>query len=285
MPPTNWTDRRLQKLFQRYRTRYWPRRRRLLRYRVAFGELANVMGECRYADRLIVINLPCHRSDRELRSTLLHEMCHAVAGPGTRHNSPFFEQLEHLLSQGAPIAVGFPENPEGGSVASIPARFVRCRRLFQPVADRRQRSVARQFRQRGHKLHQVAVGEIADEFHQAASAEWKWREALAVIGRQYGFLDIDWRPLPFAEKFLPELRRAYRRGRASIREERALERLFQLTTHQWASVKGLPLDDAARRLSVSISTLRGYLRTVNDEQRISIPPMPRAGSNLMKSKR
>ena len=222
------------------------------------------MGECRDADRVIRVDVRHHRSDRALRSTLLHEMCHAVAGSGTRHNSPFFAQLEHLLSRRAPIGLGFPENPEGRAVASIPARFVCCRRLYKTTFDREQRRLDRLLRR--HRSPALTVEDIIDEFYEAANEGMTWRDTVAELGRRYRFLDIDGRPLPIVANLLPKLRRAHHRGHEHARVEQANRKLFALSPERWASAKSLSVDEAARRLGVPRSVLRSFIRIFRNEQ-------------------
>lgn len=49
-----------------------------------------------------------HWSDRQIRSTLLHELCHAAAEPCSRgHDIYFFLEVEKLLAAGAPIRMDF----------------------------------------------------------------------------------------------------------------------------------------------------------------------------------
>ena len=60
MPRSTWTNKRLQRLFQRYRLRYWPRSRRLQRYQVTFTELDDYFGQCDTRQRLIELDLRRH---------------------------------------------------------------------------------------------------------------------------------------------------------------------------------------------------------------------------------
>ena len=236
------------------------------------------MGQCHLKRPLIEIDLQRHPSDRELRSTILHEMCHAVAGQNSKgHDSLFFVQLEHLLRERAPITVGFPENPEGGSIASVPTRFVRCRRLLKPLYERQQRAFERRMGTRLSKSRKITGEDIAGRFYLAAfENNVKWQDALQVIGREYSFLDIDGRPMPFAEERVPELRKAHRRGRADARVEEAERRLFRLTQEEWASINGLSYDEAARRLEVPATVLRTYVRTLNQRKEVDIPPVSKS---------
>src|ERR1700674_2334478 len=99
VPPSAWTAARLARLFDRYRQRYWPTSRRLKTYRVETTSLeGKAYGQCDCKARVLYVDLSLHRSDRELRATVLHEMIHAVVGRGG-HHAPFWTQLEYLLSQ------------------------------------------------------------------------------------------------------------------------------------------------------------------------------------------
>ena len=257
MPRSTWTDKRLQRLFQRYRLRYWPRSRRLQRYQVTFAELDDYFGQCDTRQRLIELDLRRHPSDRELRATVLHEMCHAVAGPASKgHDSLFFAQLEYLLSEQAPISVGFPENPEGRTLAAIPAKFALCRRLFEPVYEGRRRKLERVLSGLGGEPHNTSKDEIAERFSQAGCNDLNWREALLVIGKEYGFLDIDGRPFPEFERLLPSFQKAHRQGRNERRIEELNQRFDEVSQEQWESVAGLTYSEAGKRLGIPVRALR-----------------------------
>ena len=138
---STWTSLRLGRLFERYRVRYWPRSRRLRHYTIAATSLKEAYGECDYAARVLWIDVAIHRSDREVRATVLHEMAHAVVGRGG-HRARFWAQLEYLLSRRAPVTIAFPElGEQSGHLGVIPRRFRRCRRLFRPVYERWQREL------------------------------------------------------------------------------------------------------------------------------------------------
>jgi predicted SprT family Zn-dependent metalloprotease len=89
----------------------------------------------------IKIDVARHRSDRELRSTLLHEMCHVAAHRkgGRGHDVKFFEQLEQLLRKKAPITI---EDPEAGKARVqselVPARFPLLKRKMDRIAAKEQ---------------------------------------------------------------------------------------------------------------------------------------------------
>jgi hypothetical protein len=64
----------------------------------------------------------CSKDDRDIRSTLLHEMAHASPRPEKlSHSYNFWRELEMLLEQDAPIKIDFPEtgrHPLAGNVVS-----------------------------------------------------------------------------------------------------------------------------------------------------------------------
>src|ERR1035441_7340506 len=91
---TAWTEQRLRDIFARYSGKYW--RGRLPVYRLVIRAMPNTMGMCDWKRKVITIDVEQHKSDREVRSTLLHEMAHAAAFiRGSReHDLKFFAQLE-----------------------------------------------------------------------------------------------------------------------------------------------------------------------------------------------
>ena len=120
---------RLCRLFDRYNRLYW--REKLSDCDVTCVHLKSSMGRYDPLTRTIMIDIAKHRSARELRSTLLHEMCHAAAHQrgGQGHGEKFFEQLEHLLRKKAPISIADPEAGKAHIRAElVPARFAMLRR-------------------------------------------------------------------------------------------------------------------------------------------------------------
>lgn len=225
MALTTWTDDRLARLFARYRRKYWPTSRRLRRYSIRVAALDHYCGQCEYDTRTLLIDPAAHPSDRELRATVLHEMIHAVVGMGG-HHAPFWTQLEYLLARGAPVTVSFPELGERGShLCIIPARFRRCRRLFRPAYERRQRALAR--------IPVEAVGaltpaDLEQEAEDAAAGGGPWRGLWAYMARTYGFVDLDGRTLPFAQKYRAALRRGYQRGRRFYLQNERTRAFFEV---------------------------------------------------------
>ena len=92
MTRKRWTDTRLQKLFEYYNRRFWNGK--LPRFTVIRVSDQEYKVYISFKEKLIRVSTN-GRSDRDIRSTVLHEMAHlATRRPG--HDSKFFEQLEDL---------------------------------------------------------------------------------------------------------------------------------------------------------------------------------------------
>ena len=186
-----WTISRLEALKEQYRAEYWPRSRRLATYRVVTQDEDGAFGWIDYDQKILVVNVNAHKSDRDVRATLLHEMVHCVVGRGG-HGTPFWAQLEYLLKAGAPITVGFPELGEMGDwIDIIPRRFVRCRRLFRPAYKARQKEIAKMFARLSTTT--ITPADMATECYDMALDGLKWRAIWAHQCRTWGFEDMDGR--------------------------------------------------------------------------------------------
>jgi hypothetical protein len=88
------TEERLQGMFERYNRKYW--KGQLPAYRLAISVMPDAVGRCNWRRKVITINVEAHKSDREIRSTVLHEMAHAAASiRGSHgHDPEFFAQVE-----------------------------------------------------------------------------------------------------------------------------------------------------------------------------------------------
>src|SRR5262249_55425976 len=183
----------------------------------------HALGWCEYDARVLTVDVS-EQSDRDVRSTLLHEMIHAVVGR-IGHDARFWAQLEYLLAERAPITIGFPELGESGSLLSvIPRRFRRCHRLFRPVEARYQRRLEAQFRDvEGFTL---TCDLMEQECRDAALEGVAWKVLWRYQGRQYGFIDMDGRVLSWGQKYYQAARRGYVRGRRFRREDAALRARF-----------------------------------------------------------
>src|ERR1051326_1090404 len=104
-----WQQARLRRELAYFWNRYWLGR--TLDYEISdafFKKETRASASCYATARQILIDLTQHRSDRSVRSSLLHELCHAAAGPRSRgHDIYFFREVERLLAAGAPIRIDF----------------------------------------------------------------------------------------------------------------------------------------------------------------------------------
>lgn len=225
MPTSLWTETRVARLFERYRCRYWPASRRLLKFHVQASSLGGFLGRCEIKDHVLLIDVSRHSSDRAVRATLLHEMVHAVVGGC--HNASFWMQLEYLLKCGAPITVGFPELGERGEhLCIIPSRFRRCRRMFRFVYKRRQREISRMLVTGPDHVYTYKTLEVECEDQAINGASW--RVIWAHHARLWGFVDLDDRLLPWARAWRAAARRGFVRGRRFYLSEERHRAAFAL---------------------------------------------------------
>jgi hypothetical protein len=220
---SGWTTDRLSRLYERYRRRYWPRARRLRRFRIQVSELDDAWGQCEYETNTLHVDVR-GQSDRHVRSTVLHEMIHAVVGRGG-HAAPFWTQLEHLLKGKAPITVDFPELGERGEqLCVIPRRFRRARRRFAVAYDRRVRAIER--RCMSSQTWRYTYGDMENQCEDAAALDGaSWSPIWQHQAHTWGFVDLDGRLLPSAKPWRDAARRGGSRGRAFYREAQRAEAL------------------------------------------------------------
>ena len=100
-------------------------------------------------------------------------------------------------------------------------KIPRCRKQFARIYARRNREIQRQAESGGLAVRHVDKGDVAAAFYDAAREGVSWKSALLVIGTEYLMLDIDNQPLPWARQWLPECRKAHRRGLKRAAENRA----------------------------------------------------------------
>ena len=117
--------------------------------------MSDARGFCIPERKIIAVDPDQHRSDNEVRGTILHEMAHAAADiRGSRgHDLTFFTELERLLQQGAPISV---DTAEAGKVyiyiiiyiyiysGLVPSRFTLLKRKIDRIEAHRVKGVERQ---------------------------------------------------------------------------------------------------------------------------------------------
>ena len=220
---STWTDARLTRLVERYRNLYWPRSRRLRRYRIQRSELLEgAQGRCDATNHVLHVNVLAHVSDPEVRATVLHEMIHAVvdtADHAQGHGASFWTQLERLLVCRAPVTVGFPELGESGSHPGIiPVRFRHCRRLFRRTHERHQQDLKRTFKDK--TIIGILPRDTESASHDAALEGLTWSAIWQHLAHEHGFIDLDGRLLPWARKHRVAARAGYLRGRQFFLEEK-----------------------------------------------------------------
>jgi len=235
---TVWTQDRLERLFHRYDRLYFGGR--LSNFSVLICDLRekNAVGRCERSKHKIYIDVDEHRKDREIRSTLLHEMCHAASTHG--HGHEFFAQIENLLSRKAPITIS---SPEAGAVAKVyenivPPRFPLARRAMLKAEAKRIRELNKKFPPGAVPIEDV--GDLTRQFEEDAAELEKWKYALVGVAGPFGLVDDSGRPLTkWAKQMFPKWKRAYRRGRTRALDAHKLARLFDLKKELRAVVERL----------------------------------------------
>ena len=222
---TIWTAKRLERLYARYNCHFW--KGRLPHIPVRIAQMDGLQGLYEEKPQRITLDIKEHKSDREVRGTLLHEMAHAAAGEEASeiHGSKFWSQIEHLLRQNAPITVGFPETPDLRILKdAIPRRFPLACGMVNKAHERHQQEVekqARKLRKRGFADRYVRDEDIVQHFRDAA-VTLTWSSALPEVGLEYGLIDVA--PAnKWSLDIIAKGRSAHRRARAQVLAERRLE--------------------------------------------------------------
>jgi hypothetical protein len=142
------------------------------------------MGQCDWVWKVIKIDVDQHKSDREVRSTLLHEMAHAAACicGSCGHDLKFFAEVENLLRLRGPIAIDIPE-AGGVRILSnlVPSRFPLLKRKIDRLQTRRNRSLNKPIAERNLHAPLVSDHDILGDFEQAAT-ELTWKRASSRLG-------------------------------------------------------------------------------------------------------
>lgn len=218
---TAWTEERIRSLFLRYNRRYW--RGQLPDYRLVIAAMPDALGLCDAKRKVITIDADQHKSDRELRGTILHEMAHAAAFiRGSRgHDLKFFAQLENLLRLRAPIAI---DTPEAGGVRVyanlVPSRFPLLKRKIDLAETRRSMTLENFFAERNLPTRLITDEDILRDFESAAW-EVTWKPALIQIGLENGLIDETGRPVNRrANRLLQSGKRRYARARRDYLEDK-----------------------------------------------------------------
>lgn len=225
---TTWSEERVRSAFARYNRRYW--RGRLPHCRLVIEAMPGTMGPCDWARKVIKIDVDQHKSDREVRSTLLHEMAHAAAFiRGSRgHDFKLFAEVEDLLRLRAPIAI---DTPEAGSIRIlsdlVPSRFPLLKRKIDRLQTRRDRALNRLIAERNLPVRTVTDDDILGEFEQAAT-ELTWKQAVIVVGIYNGLADETGRPSTRrSRRLLNEAKRRHARSRRNYLQLKKDDRNFQ----------------------------------------------------------
>lgn len=219
-----WTEERLQGMFERYNRKYW--KGQLPAYRLAISVMPDAVGRCNWRRKVITINVEAHKSDREIRSTVLHEMAHAAAfARGSRgHDPKFFAQVEKLLRVRAPIAI---DTPEAGGVRIlanlVPSRFPLLKRKIDQLEARRGNAVEKYAAKHNLAMHLITDDDILRRFEDAAM-ELTWKQALMVVGLENGLVDETGRPLTArSRRILDKAKPKYTRARREFLQYRNAE--------------------------------------------------------------
>ena len=222
---SHWNDERLRNLFERYNRIYW--RGKLSGYRVVRAALSeeNCRGNCNWRKKIIRIDTDQLESDRNVRSTLLHEMCHGAARErrvGLGHGVRFFAQMERLIGRGAPVTVGGSEAGHARILANvIPKRFPLLRAKVERIESRRQRELIKVAHEKGIKAYTITDDMIVRDFEDAQACSLPWRTALICIGLEHGLTDDTGRPVN------AWARRVVRRGKVAHRRARRAQLQYE----------------------------------------------------------
>ena len=196
MATTKWTQNRLTKLFRRYNKKYWDSS--LGEWTIIIKTLKGHVGFCADKEREIWIDVAQHMTDLQVRHTLIHEMAHAADKTGSQiaHGYGFWEQIERLLEQGAPLNVSFPEMPgHTFPLSAVPRKFPLCRAAAERLEKARARQIERITRRKKLDVCEISDEEIIERFACEDAALLKWREVLWYVGTENGLIDVEGKPV------------------------------------------------------------------------------------------
>ena len=223
-----WTEKRLQDIFEHYNRKYWQGR--LPAYRLVIATMPDAMGLCESKRKVITIDVERHKSDREVRSTVLHEMAHAAADiRGSRgHDPKFFAQVEKLLHLRAPIAIDIPEAGGVRILANlVPSRFPLFKRKIDRLEARRSSAIEKRIVERNLQARLITDDDILRRFEDAAM-ELTWKQAVIAVGLEYGMVDETGRPLTRrSRRVLDGAKRRHARARRNQLQLMKADRDFQ----------------------------------------------------------
>lgn len=227
MRKTAWSQKRLERLFHRYNRRFWAEK--LKGYSITITKLHGPLGKCDDTKKRILVDSEAHHSDKDIRSTLLHEMAHAAAGLGSlTHGSHFWEQIERLLQKGAPIRVSSSEAGGLNLVPGVvPAKFPLARKALQKARIMEERMM-RHIKKQGEFGGEFDIDEdyIIGRFIDAAMSPkiGSPEEASLVIGGELGLINIDGKPVDsWAARALAKGKKVYERQRPLLKHRSVLK--------------------------------------------------------------
>jgi hypothetical protein len=141
---TGWSSTRLPRLFERYNQKFWAGRIR--NFTAAAKRLDGPLGFCDSRAGEITIDVEAHHTDREVRSTVLHEMAHAAAGRcRIAQGYKFWAEIEGLLRMGVPIDVTNSEAPGLRILAgAVPRRFPLAQLAVESIERARVKELEKQ---------------------------------------------------------------------------------------------------------------------------------------------
>jgi len=229
----SWTSARLKKLFNYYNKKYWKGSLEDAHV-IRNDKLAAAYGICYYEENRIEINVKVMKSDKGVRSTLLHEMCHLKAGNESGrngcHDSMFFAQVETLLRKNAPIEVGTPENPNDSGPLAIPAQYRLCRAAMKKESRRKQSELQKRIKKGEISNFVDGLKLILERFELLPCdiPDATWKDAVILIGKECHFLDIDDNPLPWMKPHLKVAKKKFEEARRNIKLEHVMRDRFPI---------------------------------------------------------
>jgi len=217
-----WTERRLQRLYQRYNRRYW--RGELCSFKVEIEACRRSRGFTHHLTRRIVVDVDGPWLDDDIRLTLLHEMVHVAVPDSPSHGLGFWLEVDRLLQKGAPAELVLPISPWFRAILGTqasPTQLYYCKRAVRKVEAARKR--LRQWEEQSdlEGKHRKIIAQF-----RTLAPEATWTRALARIGQRTDLVDEYGKPrggpkakvLALVKKRFQEERRwQLRRQRRSFR--------------------------------------------------------------------
>jgi len=253
--PAGWTEKRLRRLFNHYNQRFWGGRLPSYSVRLVSDKSISWVGECKRADRCISIN-HTFQSPAEIRSTLLHEMCHAAASR-LGHGHEFWEQVESLLHQHAPFRLSRADGHYAEWVDNVVPRHCRLARKLWRVrvveaCKREYEKHVKRVKASGHKLEiqVITSADILQDFREVAS-QMSWSRARCAVGIRNGLTDDNGRALtPYGRRVLKQARGVFDYERREFLRTEQFHKFLESNQG-----KTIPLDQVPARIRAWVRAL------------------------------